>query len=866
MVRHNSGGLGGQGDAAWICVTANTGNAPDPLDATYWQIMAVGGMAGATGATGPAGPSTIADDLTFSFGGHYWHTYASAATSYQFWSTNVDGAGTNGIVWSVLDGTDDVSFGGSINVASGLITAGSRILYNAAVNGFTDSIFIGDGGQLLSHSSGSQGYYNVGFGVQCLNKITEGYFNSAFGGYALQDLTTGYNCMAIGGYAGADITTGTNNIAIGYSALRRVTTTSGNIGIGLGAGWYLADGSTGNATPANSVYIGYDTRAFAAGGANEVVIGANAIGGGSNTVTLGNTSVVTTYLHGMVYVNGGARFYNADAAGFTGSYFLCNADGGDHLTHSAGSEGYYNIGIGPSALQAITTGYYNFGLGPVALQDLTSGHYNIAIGAASLGDNQIYHENTGIGYATLRTLVNGSRNVAVGSLTARLIAGGITALTTVADSTYIGAGALASANGVTNETVIGCLAIGSGSNTVTLGSTAVVGTYLRGRVNATGVQVTTTADQEATPAIASDHQAAALQTGANTGADETIDHDWEAIKFTASGNHNVRSFAVSMKGSGTFTNPDHVFVGHLYTDVAGAPGAKVGTAYATLRFGTLTASYAEVEFSVGTGVTLVSGTSYWLVLQMPTTATGASALIQRSSTGTALYAYSANGAAWTTENNKAGWFALYGRDATAVQGTSRNSAGVRGTSINNAGVYGDSENSYGVCGYSVNWSGVYGYAPNTLGIFGESVTATAIKGSSVSGYGVQGVSVDSYGLQGTSTNSFGIHASSTNNYAGYFVRNTANPVYDVEVVRISQYHTDNNDPALVVQQRGTGDILSLYDNTTKVAAFKDGGDVDLTGIVKAGGYKSSDGTAGWTGDIPAGSTIHVKNGLITGYT
>jgi hypothetical protein len=41
----------------------------------------------------------------------------------------------------------------------------------------------------------------------------------------------------------------------------------------------------------------------------------------------------------------------------------------------------------------------------------------------------------------------------------------------------------------------------------------------------------------------------------------------------------------------------------------------------------------------------------------------------------------------------------------------------------------------------------------------------------------------------------------------------------------------------------------------------------MDGIMMAGGYKSSDGTAGWTGSIPAGFTsITVKDGLITGYT
>jgi hypothetical protein len=42
--------------------------------------------------------------------------------------------------------------------------------------------------------------------------------------------------------------------------------------------------------------------------------------------------------------------------------------------------------------------------------------------------------------------------------------------------------------------------------------------------------------------------------------------------------------------------------------------------------------------------------------------------------------------------------------------------------------------------------------------------------------------------------------------------------------------------------------------------------IEANGVVQAAGYKSSDGSAGWTGTFTSGSgaTVTVKNGLITG--
>ena len=108
--------------------------------------------------------------------------------------------------------------------------------------------------------------------------------NLTMGGTASQAYHSSYNTF-MGTNAGSSNTTGYYNTFIGTNA-----------------GYYLADGSTGNQTSANSVFVGFDTKAAAVGGTNEIVIGYSAIGNGSNSVTLGNTSITKTILRGNVEI------------------------------------------------------------------------------------------------------------------------------------------------------------------------------------------------------------------------------------------------------------------------------------------------------------------------------------------------------------------------------------------------------------------------------------------------------------------------------------------------------------------------------------------------------------------------------------
>lgn len=156
---------------------------------------------------------------------------------------------------------------------------------------------------------------NTGLGAYALYKTTTGVRNTAQGSNALKNNTTGFENSTVGVNALLDNTTGNSNSSVGLYSLGANTTGLRNSALGSNAGRYIADGSTANATSSNSLYLGANTKALADGDANEIVIGYDAIGNGSNTVTLGNNSIVKTVLKGKVGIGTTNPAYKADING-----------------------------------------------------------------------------------------------------------------------------------------------------------------------------------------------------------------------------------------------------------------------------------------------------------------------------------------------------------------------------------------------------------------------------------------------------------------------------------------------------------------------------------------------------------------------
>jgi hypothetical protein len=94
-----------------------------------------------------------------------------------------------------------------------------------------------------------------------------------------------------------------NNIANGTGSLGSTTIGNNNVGIWVRAGNYIANRTTTLSLVDNSIFIGAYSRALANSQTNQIVIGDECIGNGSNTVTLGNTSIVSTTLRGAIITN-----------------------------------------------------------------------------------------------------------------------------------------------------------------------------------------------------------------------------------------------------------------------------------------------------------------------------------------------------------------------------------------------------------------------------------------------------------------------------------------------------------------------------------------------------------------------------------
>ena len=199
------------------------------------------------------------------------------------------------------------------------------------------------------------GYRNSAQGFQALFYNTTGSYNSAQGGYALYSNTT--NIATLGAITGGSSYTNgtytnvvmtlssgstattypTANIVVSGGSVTSVALVTGGIGfkdtttvltapaasiggtgsgfsvpvstlatgqnnnaIGYNAGRYITGGSVSNYVGTNSLFIGNGTQALADGQTNQIVIGDSAIGEGSNTTVIGNSSTNNTHIYGYL--------------------------------------------------------------------------------------------------------------------------------------------------------------------------------------------------------------------------------------------------------------------------------------------------------------------------------------------------------------------------------------------------------------------------------------------------------------------------------------------------------------------------------------------------------------------------------------
>jgi len=155
------------------------------------------------------------------------------------------------------------------------------------------NVFIGTSNGIDNTS----GEFNVSIGAYSFYKNITGDWNVSLGVNSMLSNLSGTDNTAIGANTLSVNTTGNSNVGIGKQALNGNATGHFNTAVGNRAGMKIADGVTSNETSSYSLYLGFDSRASADGNTNEIVLGPNAIGNGSNTATIGDDNVTDVYIN-----------------------------------------------------------------------------------------------------------------------------------------------------------------------------------------------------------------------------------------------------------------------------------------------------------------------------------------------------------------------------------------------------------------------------------------------------------------------------------------------------------------------------------------------------------------------------------------
>jgi len=156
----------------------------------------------------------------------------------------------------------------------------------------TNNCFFGvEAGRVNTTASG-----NSFFGSQA-GRGNTGIYNSFFGASAGINNSTGTYNTFLGVSAGEGNSTGAFNSCLGFQAGQNNTTGSENVFSGVEAGRRILSGASLTVVN-NSVFLGGLTRANANSETNQIVIGHSAIGLGSNTTVIGNTSTTRWKLFG----------------------------------------------------------------------------------------------------------------------------------------------------------------------------------------------------------------------------------------------------------------------------------------------------------------------------------------------------------------------------------------------------------------------------------------------------------------------------------------------------------------------------------------------------------------------------------------
>jgi hypothetical protein len=156
------------------------------------------------------------------------------------------------------------------------------------------------------------GHQALGPGFGSANALTE---NISIGWNSLFNTNTTTRNTAIGSEVGFRNTTGASNTLIGRRALFNNTTGSENVAIGSLAGEFAGTAGQTLGSSNDSIFIGFQARSGNTTSSNEIVIGSDAVGLGSNTTVIGATNATSATIYGLLNAPRGISASGATLSG-----------------------------------------------------------------------------------------------------------------------------------------------------------------------------------------------------------------------------------------------------------------------------------------------------------------------------------------------------------------------------------------------------------------------------------------------------------------------------------------------------------------------------------------------------------------------
>lgn len=237
--------------------------------------------------------------------------------------------GFDNTVYGVLAGTSLV--GGFSNTAIGKSALLNNISgsHNTCIGAQTLLYNLGSNNTAIGYSalfSNTTGNNNIAIGPLCMNLLTTGINNIGMGYSSLNSMVSGSGNIGIGILTLSSIINSTNNIAIGNSSMKlhksgdnniclgtsclaSSVKTVNNVCIGTESLMYLTTGfnntclghNTGSkiSIGCNNLILGYNANTQECTDSNSIVIGAQTLGNGTDSITIGNEFIKTCYIRGI---------------------------------------------------------------------------------------------------------------------------------------------------------------------------------------------------------------------------------------------------------------------------------------------------------------------------------------------------------------------------------------------------------------------------------------------------------------------------------------------------------------------------------------------------------------------------------------